>query len=937
MIQELNPEHLLIFKEELRRTHGLLFYALSQPAPKMSAYISQFRNSLSIDKTHIIQFSILAYLRPGIPFETYLREFQTPVIKFRAREICDLVQKRLSFVSKLGNLLFRTYPQFHKDELASELQVIIQFANNDELKCYVLQICGAVLWFDAFAGAVASILAFLVRTLCFSFPLDQFIDLLIENIDRINKFVLLFWELQYFGQFSYADFLQHVIKRGLFFSHREETVKLVLALPCASRQSRVLSRLDGVLERYVPGNTFNDDLRVIGVDIPGHIEIAQRLPTVLKYQLAAWVIEQPLDMAVRSRLLLELDTPNLIVDFFRTWTVHKIPLILVPTICETIPVFMTHNCFPEFLRFVVEAPITIPRAEVLGYLHEHFRGFPPLQFFKQQIAEAVKIVKTVSIGRNAIREIARQHSYLFGLHTLDAFLDIKTPADLNSVFPLFLLELFRFEGLTVDAFFTFFVEFSESKCVTRACHFFTKTMIGVLLTHPVLLETPRCLVFFSEFFHRGFVSQLLTTEQYLRCLLMSKKRQKAKTPEHQRVITMLLKLFSDIIQSDLSRWSVNAILTDVIVKGFNQSFPTDPTPFTDFLVLLRRLEPPVITRDMILKHIDPNANCGSAYLAALFSLLPDSLHSPDFVDVFDFFKANVDRKTISFWTLWLKMRPYYLPGFPVTVTAPDREALSGYRGLLISAFSSLLFRARPGDDRTMTHFQCWSMICENPGIAGCIADNIMEDLRMMRLSLYPLLIDFLHPALVTVPDRVFEAITEGFCCYHFDETQFEVFAKLSASIFVVYVSRFPTDEFRIPIIADKLLEWIPKLYEMHSTSLEAVVDIFNFVICFTASDRDEDPLQDSLHERIKDRFKSIPEDIQNLIILNRPRQVFRTVKDPLYLDYTGPDRDSGHGFTLGPSFSPDRSDATGFSGPFDNSSLFNTFEEDFNPTWYWGQ
>jgi hypothetical protein len=317
-------------------------------------------------------------------------------------------------------------------------------------------------------------------------------------------------------------------------------------------------------------------------------------------------------------------------------------------------------------------------------------------------------------------------------------------------------------------------------------------------------------------------------------------------------------------------------------------------------------------------------------------LLPDALHSPDFMDVLDFFKANVAQKTVSFWTLWLKLRPYYSPGFPVTIATPDREALTNYRGNLISAFSSLLFRASPTDERTKVHLNCWNLLCDNTTISGAIADSLIDDLKMMRLSLYPMLIDFLHPALLLVSDRTFEAISDGFCRYSYDDAQFEIFARLSARIFAVYIHRFVGDEVHIPIIAEKLLEWIPKLWELQSNVLELVIDVFNFIIAFSNNDRDDDPFQDMLHERIKDRMKDIPKDVQNLLLLNQPRQVFKTVKDPLYSDYSGPDRDAGHGFSLGPTFSPDRNDTTGFSGGFDHSSLFNPFEEEFTSAWDWG-
>jgi hypothetical protein len=199
-----------------------------------------------------------------------------------------------------------------------------------------------------------------------------------------------------------------------------------------------------------------------------------------------------------------------------------------------------------------------------------------------------------------------------------------------------------------------------------------------------------------------------------------------------------------------------------------------------------------------------------------------------------------------------------------------------------------------------------------------------------------MLIDFLHPAPLTAPDRTFEAISDGFCRYIYDEAQFEIFANLSASIFTVCIRRFVTNELHIPIIADKLLEWIPKLWKLHSEFLESMIDVFNFIIAFSSTNRDDNQFQEMLHERIKDRLRQVPRDIQNLLLLNQPRQVFETVKDRLYVDYSKSDKDSGHGFSLGPTFSPDRNDTTGFSGGFDHSSLFNPFEEEFSSAWDWG-
>jgi hypothetical protein len=100
MITTIGIDHLLIFKEQVCRTHSLLCFALSQ-TQKLTAFINQFRTSLALEKSQVMQFSILACLRAQLPFESSLKEFQTPLIKMRARAICELAQGRLPFASQI--------------------------------------------------------------------------------------------------------------------------------------------------------------------------------------------------------------------------------------------------------------------------------------------------------------------------------------------------------------------------------------------------------------------------------------------------------------------------------------------------------------------------------------------------------------------------------------------------------------------------------------------------------------------------------------------------------------------------------------------------------------------------------------------------------------------------------------------------------------------
>ena len=149
---------------------------------------------------------------------------------------------------------------------------------------------------------------------------------------------------------------------------------------------------------------------------------------------------------------------------------------------------------------------------------------------------------------------------------------------------------------------------------------------------------------------------------------------------------------------------------------------------------------------------------------------------------------------------------------------------------------------------------------------------------------------------MVIDDKTFDTLCDGFCKYEYkyDEMQFEQFAKFASSVFAVYVSRFPSNPVIIEMIADKVLEWIPPIYKSHSECLEYMIDVFNFILCFSNDEnpsKDEDEVnyfQEDLHMKIRDNLEKIPKEIRELIVLNLPPQTFRKAKPPLYSDFKLP-------------------------------------------------
>jgi hypothetical protein len=263
-------------------------------------------------------------------------------------------------------------------------------------------------------------------------------------------------------------------------------------------------------------------------------------------------------------------------------------------------------------------------------------------------------------------------------------------------------------------------------------------------------------------------------------------------------------------------------------------------------------------------------------------------------------------------------------------TTPDRDTLASYRQILISEFSSLLFRATPGEERTQIYLNCWALVCENQLVSRSIADSITEDLKMGKLSLYPMLVDFLHPMLTLINAQAFEVISEALCQYSYDETEFESFARLSASIWVIYIRQSSSQVRLIPDIAGKLLRWSCDLYELRSPAFEFIVDVFNFVVCYGTFDSSDLVLQEMLISGLKEQMKKLPKPVLRAVFLNWPPQVFKDSKDPLLLDCANAEREVRK---LEQSYSPDRGDST-YVPVFQDSSLFNGYEDDFGPSWF---
>ena len=889
MIQNVGAADMCIFNHEIMRTYCLLVCAFSQPVEKAMAFVEQLKRFLQMEKVQLIQFAIMGCLN-GQATTQLLENYQTPAIKQRAKVICSLVSncRNLGVLSVLRNYMFSMYPYFRKDSLSEVISNMTCFCDEAELQGYALEMCRAVLWFDSCAVSVSSIIACLIKQLGVAFPLVRFVDFLLGHSEMIDRFSALFVELQRFGLIDFGAFWHIVQNKGLFYSHPEVAKSLVLALPCTSRTKKDLAIVNSNLRHVCPGNAFNKDVEEYLGDVNQNAGVGKELPFVMRFLTAQYLTCGSADYELAATAIVDLDVPVLLVDLFKKKGLKNVPLRMLRMVLDAIPMFASHDFLKDFVAAVVAAPESTTRLEIASFLYAHYRQVPCVQEHKTQLTDIVKITKTLPIDTKDIALIARKYSCLFSLHTLDAFYAVKTAKDFVNMMQAFFGDWFSFDYLDATAFFDFFVDFSQSQCITSGLPFFLKSLITALLQAPALIQKISVQDFLREFLRLGLTQKLIHTEQLLRMLLLSNtKKSKGKTPEQLEAIGLLLSQFYRILGDYPELFRVNDILTDDIVKGYLSTFgQADQTQLVDLLHLLRQLGPPIITTDMV-KVIDGPS--GTPYGAALFSLLPSLLHSTNRSDVFRYFAEEVDTTTSTLWTLWLKQKPYYVPGFPVGIVSPEREVINAYRTALIADFSALLLEATPGTEKKRIYQNCWALLCEDNSISKFILDKLMADLKSTSLHLCPMLVDFLHPALMLTQEQIFSGICEGFCKYHCNEAQFDIFTKVAASVFAIFVSRFPNDRVHIPAIAGKLLEWMPRLYSLHSSVLEFVVDVFDFVISRTNKDAitpEEEIFQDTLHDSIKTKFKEIPEDIHDLIILNYPPQMFKPSRPPLFADFT---------------------------------------------------
>jgi hypothetical protein len=486
--------------------------------------------------------------------------------------------------------------------------------------------------------------------------------------------------------------------------------------------------------------------------------------------------------------------------------------------------------------------------------------------------------KTALIEAERIRSVFMKNSHLCSLHIFDALHGIRTDRDFDMIFGQFLNDLLWFEELTSPVFFDFFIQFCESQCVNNPAHYFMKTLLKPTVITEEMTGDMRIGALICEFLANVFRTGLLAPSEFVGFLLNKKKNSGVHEP--------LLRLFFQLAADRPTDFSIESILTETVVKKL------DGNPlFTELLIVLQGFPPPIINERIRAQIADEPGNpVGAAY----FSLLPPELRADSFESVFSYFVENVGMTTATFWALWLKVKIFYHCTFPLTLGNPGKSESTDYLGQLSTAFSNLLLTPSDIDpEPTEILLSCWNVLCKSGMIPNTIVGRLSTELKNGKTAGFgPVIMDYLHPVLMSISEPLFEVLCDGFLKFPYPDTEFGEFVQVAVSVFVVFASRFSRNQAALRGIADQVLQWLTKIHHEGLESLTFCIDALNYIFAQTGSfppdpDRGVDPVQ-AFHENLKHSLGSLPAGLRKFVIPNQPPAFFVPRSEPLFRGYPGP-------------------------------------------------
>lgn len=910
----LPPNALGIYYNDIITTFRIFYVALTDNKRK-----KEFAKCLSVllqkRKVQLIQLSIQDN---GTEIMNLINNYLTDEIDKRARKVSEIIQMvSLPPATFFRNYIFENFPHTNCQEIAANVNIVIRYLSEEEIQDFIIEICSAVLWVTSNFITVSTIIAYTIKNIKAPFPFHRFVELLFSNLNEIEKFADLFEELQYQGCITYLNFSQYLLIKGYCSKRKEETLKLILALPSLDPSEFILKRVNQYINELDPDNEYDEIIKGIQGDITGNIEKVAKLPYFHRFSISLWLIENqttPQNFNILVNNLIQMGTIILLPSMFKLVKPESFSIQSSTQIMEIIPLFQSHDIISDLIGY------SLTKSDELSmFIYENYKNLDEISQFRQQFAEIKKSEKIINISTIKIRDLFKKHSYLCSLHILDAFHGVKTKKDFDTVFIPFFKYALPFEPLTSKILYNFFIEFCESGCTSSPSKQFVKCLLTTVATNPTLISNQKVMDMLKEFLIMVFQKKLFLPADFLHIILRINKRKQALSINED-----LLRIFYQILTDYPTMFTIETTLTKSVIEYFN-----DSQLFQELLLCLRSFNPPQSST-----YINQLLKSKPEFVSPLFSLLPGPLHSEDFQVAFSYFVENVTHATSTFWTIWLMNRARFKPGFPVTPnTTQDKQAIQQHLTTLISCFSSLIIE-NTNPEKFSTYLNCWTLVSEDQQQASLIVQQTVSDLKSGKIIIRPNLINYLHAALMVVSEQTFQPLCDGFSKYAYSDSDFPLFSQIATSVFIIFVSRFQQSESLIFAISERLLDWIGILYKLKEPC-EFLIDGYNFIIAKTCMLSDS--FLANLHQRVQASYMKLPEKVKPYILFSQPPQSYKTVENPLYSDFVQNDHIGGVGqFLLDAQpfqgDDDDRKDNNGmFASSFEPQTEFGFMdEEDFN-------
>ena len=955
-IKKIPPRSLNIFKREIIRTHTVLSEGLRQK-DKVNEIMNMLSENFILQKTHIIQFAILFnYFQQQAmnPYSFYVNMsslMNSDLLNKRAKSIFQIITPtHLSVSTLLRDAIISAYPYYDSVKFRANIERAILFMQKDEyqqeeIEKIVIDVIEVLLWFneDDRLPCLASAISLVISALPLeeeNFPLTELINFIYEHISEITRFRHLFVELQKDEQITYIGFMERIKQLGLFMTKPKETLTVVSNLPFFKRKAINSTLFHRTMKRFhaegydaLVAEVSEADPQIETAFLK-KIDVAKNIPYTALYGMGSFMVDKCVSFsdALEVIFLLDLDTlvPDLIDRLTGRDPLHfSIKRRFIPRMMHILSILVTHNKM-NILTDIISKDISDQTNILLGiFIREHYENDKGML---GQITELTKANKGNAIFPEKIMELFRRFSYLCSLHTFDAFHCVENIHNFEMLFKAFMKDLLSFYSLKAKTLFNFFVEFTQSGCISRPMNFFVKIMISVLLTFTEEEFDERLSSLLEEFFEKVFENNMFLPSAYL--AESSKKR--GRGPLAFNPGTKLVQLLLNIAKRRPSLFTPNNCFNDNSIKMFIQ----EPKLLTELIEELKKGPLPQLT-DELLNSFDkscavPPITLSSAY----FALLPEEARDKDFNKAFNYFVKQATPENCRFYAYWLKYYIYFnqatpqssTVNFPVLFTQVDKQKVAAHNELLAKSFFNLFlsFSDTVEDHKKAEVFlDAWSLVCQTdkvryqtPSFANAAIKLTAQHISASNSVTSPYIVEFLRPAIV-IPLVTMDQLVD--ICFKLPEKE-ENFI-FAATVFVSYITHCAQEPKRdkIEMAAQCLLKWLPKIPLMRCRGYDFILDSFNFIICFSSTilnPRD----QSNMHNALGPYYVMVPENARDPILLNLPPQMFVETKEPLYINVQADEPPKIDTYQQMP-IEPPRQAPTDFTPSFDTG-----YNDDF--TWF---